>query len=271
MPPTDVAPASAASAQDRLDLLGRVVDPGHERRDEDPRRDAGRVERLDRLEARARAAACGARVARQAPSSRVGTERFAVTLGHRGDLLQQREVAQQQRGLRQHGARRRRVAQRGPDPRHEPVAALGPLVGVGVRPHRHVLVRPRRARQLGPQHLGHVDLDDDLLLEVPPRVHVEVRVGRTGEAVHAGMAAAPVRVDRPPERHRGLRRDAVERRLRANLVEARLQRLGRVEVADDRRLLVARQRGPSLLVDGQVRPAHANACSHVRRTGVAGR
>ena len=44
---------------------------------------------------------------------------------------------------------------------------------------------PRRPRQLGPQHLGHVDLDDDLPLEVAPGVEVEVLVGRASEAVVA--------------------------------------------------------------------------------------
>jgi hypothetical protein len=48
-----------------------------------------------------------------------------------------------------------------------------------------VLALPRRLRQLGAQHLGHVDLDDDLALEVPPRIEVEVLVRRPREAVVA--------------------------------------------------------------------------------------
>ena len=109
-------------------------------------------------------------------------------VGHLGDLLHQVEVAQQQRRLRQHRARVRRVAQRLPDAAHELVAPLDPLVRVGVRPHRDVLALPRRPRQLDPQHLGRVDLDDDLLLEVAAGVEVEVGVGRAGEAVVADHA-----------------------------------------------------------------------------------
>jgi hypothetical protein len=38
-------------------------------------------------------------------------------------------------------------------------------------------VPPRRRGQLAAQHLGHVDLHDDLLVEIAPGVEVEVGVG----------------------------------------------------------------------------------------------
>ncbi len=134
------------------------------------------------------------------PGARVGRMRLAgpprllVQRGHRdvrahrrhlGDLQQEVQVAQHERRLGQHRARVARVAQRLPDPAHEPIAALDPLVRVGVGPQRDMLALPRRLAQLGPQHLGHVDLDDDLPLEVPARVEIEVLVRRTGEAVVA--------------------------------------------------------------------------------------
>ncbi len=106
-------------------------------------------------------------------------------LSHLRDLPKEVEVAQDERRLREDRAGVACVAQRLPDPAHELVAALDPLVRVRVRPHRDVLALPRRPRQLAPQHLGRVDLDDDLLLEVAPRVQAEVDVGRAGEAVVA--------------------------------------------------------------------------------------
>ena len=70
------------------------------------------------------------------------------------------------------------------------------------------------------------------------------------------MAASPVRVDRPAEGHPRALGHAVERGLGADLVEAGVERLGGVEVAHDRRLAVAGQRGALLGVDRQVVPAH---------------
>jgi hypothetical protein len=40
------------------------------------------------------------------------------------------------------------------------------LIRIGVRPERDVFALPRGSPQLGAQHLGRVDLDDDLALEV---------------------------------------------------------------------------------------------------------
>jgi hypothetical protein len=84
--------------------------------------------------------------------------------------------------------------------------------------------------------------------------HQDPRVGP--QAVDTGVAAAPIGVDRPAKRHPRARRHPVEDRAGFDLVEARLQRLGRVEVADHRLVAVARQR-PLLLRDlRQVAPAH---------------
>ena len=72
------APASVAQLEDPLDLLGRVVDPRHERRDRIP---VGMPGRLSSATASIRARGCGVcgSVARHAFSSSVGIDRFAVT------------------------------------------------------------------------------------------------------------------------------------------------------------------------------------------------
>ena len=172
-----------------------------------------------------------------------------------GDLEQQVLVAQQQRRLGQDRARVREVPHRLPDPAHELVAPLDPLVRVGVRAHRDVLALPRRPRQLGPQHLRHVDLDDDLAVEVTAGVEVEVLVRRTREAKLARMRAAPIRVDRPGKRHARRLRHAVERRLRVDLVETGVEGLRRVEMAHDG-LAVARQAPLPLPLDLLIFPTH---------------
>ena len=70
------------------------------------------------------------------------------------------------------------------------------------------------------------------------------------------MRAASVRVDRPAERHPRRPRNAIERRLRSHLPEARVERLGRLEVTDRRRLAVTRQRCLLGSVDRQALPTH---------------
>jgi hypothetical protein len=115
---------------------------------------------------------------------------------------QQRQVAGQQGALGEHRERRGAAGQRVDDAGHEPVAALGALVRVGVGAHRHVLVAPLGRAQLAGEHLGRVDLDDDLAVEILPGVQVQVGVAVAGEAVGARVAAAPVRVDGPAERQR---------------------------------------------------------------------
>ena len=223
-----LAPASSAASSRRLHLLGAVVDSRHQRCDQDARGDTGAIELGDRLEARPRVR----RVRLGFPPRLLVEGRDRQARGEFGaarDLEHQLEVAQQQRRLRQHRARVRRVAQRLPDAFHQPVAALHPLVGVRVRAQRDVFALPRAPRELGPQHLGRVHLDDDLPLEVAACVEAEIRVCRASETKIACMCASPIRVHRPPERHARRRGHAVERRLRLHLVEAGLECLRRVE------------------------------------------
>ena len=125
---------------DPLDLLGRVVDPRHQRRDQDPGRDAVAVELGDRLQPRLRV-----RRVRLGRPPRLLVQRrhrqARADLGHRRDLLHQVQIAQQQRRLGQDRARVAEVPQRLPDPAHQLVAPLDPLVRVGVRAQRD-LARP---------------------------------------------------------------------------------------------------------------------------------
>src|SRR5262249_30024127 len=98
-------------------------------------------------------------------------------------------------------------------------------------------------------------------LEVAPRVEVQIPVGRAGEAVHAGVRAAPVRVDGPTERHPRALRHAVEDRSRPNLVEARVESLRRVEAAHHG-LAIAGQLPPLGLGQREVAPAHERMFAH---------
>ncbi len=58
------------------------------------------------------------------------------------------------------------------------------------------------------QYLTHVHLHDDLRVEVVAGVEVEVGVGVAGEARAIGMAASPVRLTGPAERHLALAGDS---------------------------------------------------------------
>jgi hypothetical protein len=118
-----------------------------------------------------------------------------------------------------------------------------------------VLALPRRPLQLRAQHLGHVDLDDDLALEVATGVEVEVGVRRAREAIKASMTTSPIGIDRPPERHRRRLGHAIEGALGVDLVEVGVQRLRRVEAAHDG-IPIAGQPGALFGLDLQVVPAH---------------
>ena len=134
-------------------------------------------------------------------------------------LREHRQVAAQQRALGEHRERRSARREGIDDLGHEPITPLGALIRVGVGAERHRLPLPRRRGQFAAQYLGHVDLHDDLLVEIAPGVEVEVGVGAPCEAVRAGVAAATVRVHRPVERHRGCRGHMIQRRLGRHLVE----------------------------------------------------
>src|SRR5690606_662248 len=82
------------------------------------------------------------------------------------------------------------------------VLALGPLIGVGVRPHGDEIAGPPPGVEL-PAEPGHrVHLHHDAALEVAVGVEPQVGVRRAGEAVGAGVAAPPVGVDRVAEPER---------------------------------------------------------------------
>ena len=89
----------------------------------------------------------------------------------------------------------------------------------------------RRAGQLGPQPLDGVDLDDDPPLEILAQVETEIFVGRPSEAIGAGVAAAPVDVDRVAERHARRRRHLVDDRPGVDVQELHAPELTRADVA----------------------------------------
>ena len=179
------------------------------------------------------------------------------------DLLHQVDVAEKQRRLGQNGAGIREVAHRLPDPAHELVAALDPLVRVGVRAQRDVLALPRRPPELDAQELRHVDLDDDLPLEVLAGVEIQVGMGGASEAVCAGMRASSIGVDRPPERHPRTLRHLIQRRACLHLVEADSERLGRIERPHYGGLAEAGQpRLGLLLSDLEIFPTHEQMFAH---------
>ncbi len=92
---------------------------------------------------------------------------------------------------------------------------------------------PARFRELAPQHLGHIHLHDDLVVEVLARVEFEVGVRVAGEAVDAGVAAAAIGIDGPAERHGALARNMVERRLGEHLMKRDARELGRAHGAHE--------------------------------------
>ena len=144
----------------------------------------------------------------------------------RSGMLQQRNVTGQQRPLGQDGQRRAGIGQRTDDAGHQPVPALRALVGVGVGAKGHVLPVPGGLGQLLAQHLGGVDLDHHLAVEVQPGVEVQVGVALAGEAVDARVAAAAVGVDGPLERHPGTGGHLVEHRFGGDLMKGDPGELG---------------------------------------------
>ncbi len=175
----------AGAFEDRADLVGAVVDARHQGGDEDAGVDPAAAQLGDRVQARG-----GARRVRlgRPPGVLVEGRDREVDRDPQPPLRHRRvdlDVAHHQRRLGQDRDRGFRRGQRREDLGHHPVAALDPLVGVGVRPQRDHLPLPPRPPQLTPQQLRHVDLDDDLALEVAAGVEVEKGVGATSEAIVA--------------------------------------------------------------------------------------
>src|SRR3990172_516854 len=84
-------------------------------------------------------------------------------------------------------------------PAGEAVLEFRLLVRVAGGADRDVLPPPGRSAQLAPEHLDQVDLDDDAPLEVAPGVVAKVLVVAAGEAVDAGVLAAPVGGEAPAQ------------------------------------------------------------------------
>ena len=141
-------------------------------------------------------------------------------------ILQQGKVAAQQRALREDREGRARFGEGRHDPGHELVAALGALIRIGVGAEHHRLVVPAAAAQLFLEHLGDIHLDDDLGVEVPARVKLEVLVRAARETVCACMTAAAVRVDGPVEGHGRRAGHVIQCRLAQHLVERHAGELG---------------------------------------------
>src|SRR4029450_13018588 len=77
-----------------------------------------------------------------------------------------------------------------------------------------------RPPQLPCQHVGDVDLDDDLAVEVVTGVQIKVGVSVSRKAVDTAVTAAPVGVDGPVERESGSAGYPVQRRPSQDLVES---------------------------------------------------
>ena len=151
------------------------------------------------------------------------------------------------------------------DAAREPVAALGLLVGIGVRAHRDVLAAPARPCELGREPLHGVDLDHDAPLEVLQPVQPEVLVGRPGEAVRAGVATAAIRVDRVAERHARRARHLADDRARADVQVLDLAQLARrIDVVVQQRCPVARYRRATSAASDRQAPCRQHSEQYVR-------
>ena len=181
-------PRLLGDRDDLVDLLGRVVDPRHQRGDQDARGDAGLVQLRHRLEPLARMR--GVRLG-LAPGLLVQRRHREVDadLGDLGEPLEVLQVPQ-----------RAATTSSAPTPASRPRAAPPASAAsacIGPRPtgRGRCWSRRRRARassdglrSSAAQQLRHVDLDDDLALEVAAGVEVEVGVGVASEAVVAHYA-----------------------------------------------------------------------------------
>ena len=173
-----VAPGLAGALHYRLDLLRRVVDPGHRGAistpESIPRRRSSAT-----ASSRAPGSASAARsrpgllverrhgeVDRDRQALRAIRSKISMSRSASGDLVRTETGVSASSSAARSG--------------HHPEAALDPLVG-SVSVPSATSSRPARPRQLRPQQLRHVDLDDDLALEVPPRVEAQIGVRRTSD------------------------------------------------------------------------------------------
>ena len=196
----DVGRPRVDRRRDDLPELARVVgDAGQDRRHQHAARDAGLVQRPNGFDPLSRVR--GAGLAR-APGGLVeGPDREGRgDVGHARGFDQRLEVTQDQRALGQDRERVPVVGERPDDSRHQPVAALGTLVRVGVGSHRDALALPALGRELTPEHLGRVDLDDDLRFEGHDPAFMSRRYGSGRASNSCKNGLLPVRIDRQVER-----------------------------------------------------------------------
>ena len=259
----ETAPASTQARTTSESCSSPSEMPGQDRRDQNTARDSCLVQSRDGLDASQRR-----RRARLAHVPDILVERADGEIGpHLGTFcgrLEHVEIAQDHRRLRQHRERIARVAERLEDAAREPVAALGLLVGIGVRAHRDVLAAPARPCELGGQPLDRVDLDDDPPLEVLQAVQPEVFVRRPCEAVRAGVATAAVRIDRVAEGHARRPRHLADDRARAHVQVLDLAQLARgVDVVVQQRALPlgTGERPAQRAIGGCHAGSIANVCS----------
>lgn len=114
---------------------------------------------------------------------------------------------------------------------------------------------PGSSREFAAQDGGDVGLDDQLRVEVVPAVEIEVLVRGPGEAVPAGMGAAPERVDGVPERQPGGLRRPVQRALAQHLMEGDSLELRRADTTDETGPFEARQ-SSVVRIHSLTRPPH---------------
>ena len=166
-----------------------------------------------------------------------------------------------------------------PAPREEPVIAadddLRPVLqGDAVRlPADHPVVQHLGDPIAAVGALAHRSVDAIARPDMPDRASSPVRhqdLGIAPGAVNTSMTATAVRVDRPLERDVRGARHAIERGLAADLVEAGVERLRRVEPADHRG--VGQAGDPALLVggDGLSIPAHEHMFAYGTDGAVSG-
>ena len=123
-------------------------------------------------------------------ASSVGTENITETSVRRRRLLQDVDVAHDQRPARDERERRPRPREHLDAGARQPVAALGGLVRVGRGADRDLLAAPRRARELAREHLGDVDLDADRAAVAVVGRPVGAQLERADVAERAAVHAA---------------------------------------------------------------------------------
>jgi ATP-dependent Clp protease ATP-binding subunit ClpA len=121
--------------------------------------------------------------------------------GGRSLILQDVGVAHDHRSLGDQTEGRVSLRQRLDRSPREFVVALDRLVRIGRRTERDEFSSPRRTIELARQDADDVLLHEDDARELVVAVHLELGVVAAGEAVVAAVGAAPVRVQRPLERH----------------------------------------------------------------------